>query len=81
MNILWRTYMDDLKLNEGFQVLSDSEAESLEGGWFFGRMASGVADITNGAFNRTVGALETVDRGIATVLNTPANLIRLIFRV
>jgi len=73
--------MDNLKLNEGFQELSDSEAESLEGGWFFGRMMSGVTSITNGTFNRTVDAFQTVDRGIAMVINTPANLIRSIFRV
>jgi len=73
--------MDDLKLNECFQELSESEIESLEGGWFFGRIVDGFSGLTNGTFNSTVRALETVDRGIGAVLNSPANLIRAIFRV
>lgn len=73
--------MDDLKLNGAFQELNESEIESIEGGWFFGRIMANATSITNEAFDRTVDGFETIDKGIDMLLNTPANLIRSFFRV
>ena len=71
--------MDDLKFDGGFQELNENEIESIDGGWFFGRIMSGVTGITNGTFDRTVNAFQTIDRGIDWVVNSPANLIRAVF--
>ena len=73
--------MNDLKINGCFQELSKSDTEAIEGGWVLGRVMSGISGITNGAFNISAGGLEAIDRGIGTILNTPASIIRSVFRV
>jgi len=73
--------MDDLKFNRSFQELTESESESIEGGWIFGRIMNGFSNGTNGIFNMTVDAFEAVDRSIGAVLNAPATIIRWFFRV
>jgi len=74
--------MDDLKISENFQELSQDEAESLVGGaGFFGNMVTGLLNFTNSIYDTTTSTLQFIDRGIGKVLNIPQALVRVIFGV
>lgn len=74
--------MEDLKINGNFQELSEEEAESIEGGFqFFTGLVGGAVLFAHSVIDTGIFALEFIDRGAAAVFNTPANLIRWIFKV